>query len=325
VPDRPNLSLPRAALDALIVTLEVQVPRLVECNVSPGWRLSFPAARLPAIHYTLEGMGRMIIGGGPSIALEPHTLVIAPSNEPFRIEVTAGDVIQAPLTEKQVSWDPAGDPDIIERFDAGETEPQVMLICGYFRAFYGTSIDLFAMLPTAIVEKFDQSDELEDKLRAAIAELRTQQIGAGAMATALLKQVFVALLRRSLRSPETWNERFAMLSEPRVGRAFADMVAQPGAPHSVQSLAKTAGLSRSAFMDHFTAAFGSSPIAVLRQIRMRRAAMMLTSGNLSLEQIAHAVGYGSRSSFSRAFRDVYGQEPQHYRVSLLYNADHRKG
>lgn len=115
------------------------------------------------------------------------------------------------------------------------------------------------MLPTAIVEKFDQWDELEDKLRAAIAELRTQQIGAGAMATALLKQVFVALLRRSLRSPETWNERFAMLSEPRVGRAFAEMVVQPGAPHSVEALAKTAGLSRSAFMEHFTAAFGSSP------------------------------------------------------------------
>ena len=58
---------------------------------------------------------------------------------------------------------------------------------------------------------------------------------------------------------------------------------------------------------------------------MRRAAMMLTSGNFSLEQIARAIGYGSRSSFSRAFREVYGREPQHYRVSLLDNADHRKG
>jgi AraC family transcriptional activator of mtrCDE len=77
-------------------------------------------------------------------------------------------------------------------------------------------------------------------------------------------------------------------------------------------------------MDNFTAAFGSSPIAILRQIRMRRAAMMLTSGNLSLEQIAHAIGYGSRSSFLRAFREVYGQEPQHYRASLLDNSDRRK-
>jgi AraC family transcriptional activator of mtrCDE len=35
-----------------MTTLEVDVVRLTECLVSPGWRLSFPASDLPAIHYT---------------------------------------------------------------------------------------------------------------------------------------------------------------------------------------------------------------------------------------------------------------------------------
>jgi hypothetical protein len=57
-----------------------------------------------------------------------------------------------------------------------------------------------------------------------------------AMTAAVLKQVFVTLLRRSLISAETWTERFALLSDPQIARAFADMVEMPGAPHSVQSL-----------------------------------------------------------------------------------------
>jgi len=36
----------------------------------------------------------------------------------------------------------------------------VMLICGYFRATYGSSIDLFAGLRTPIVERFEPADEL---------------------------------------------------------------------------------------------------------------------------------------------------------------------
>jgi transcriptional regulator GlxA family with amidase domain len=136
-----------------------------------------------------------------------------------------------------------------------------------------------------------------------------------AMTTALLKQVLIAILRRSLSSAGSWLERFPMLSAPRIARAFAEMLARPGAPHSVQSLAQTAGLSRSAFMARFAEALGSSPMAVLRQLRMRQAAARLAANVLSIDQIAHAVGYESRSSFFRAFRQAYGQDPSAYRAA----------
>jgi AraC family transcriptional activator of mtrCDE len=75
------------------------------------------------------------------------------------------------------------------------------------------------------------------------------------------------------------------------------------------TLAQTAGLSRSAFMARFVSAVGHSPIAALRQLRMKQAAHMLAVGTRSVEQIADAVGYSSRSSFIRAFRHVYGYIP----------------
>ena len=75
-----------ADLDRLMTGLEVEFVRLVECLVSPGWRLAIPADAAPALHYTLSGMGRMIVPGIPPIALMPHTLVITPPRTSFKLE-----------------------------------------------------------------------------------------------------------------------------------------------------------------------------------------------------------------------------------------------
>jgi AraC family transcriptional activator of mtrCDE len=55
-------------------------------------------------------------------------------------------------------------------------------------------------------------------------------------------------------------------------------------------------------------------MATLRQLRMRHAASMLAANVLSIEQIAHAVGYNNRSNFLRTFRQIYGHDPSDCRV-----------
>src|SRR5947208_14382362 len=85
--DRPNLALPRSVLDVLMATLNVDVIGLIECLVSPGWRLSCGSADAPAIHSNLSGTGRMVVGGFSAFPLAPHTLVITPAQKPFRIHV----------------------------------------------------------------------------------------------------------------------------------------------------------------------------------------------------------------------------------------------
>jgi AraC family transcriptional activator of mtrCDE len=91
------------------------------------------------------------------------------------------------------------------------------------------------------------------------------------------------------------------------------MVARPGAAHSVQSLAHSAGLSRSAFMARFSDIFGQSPMVILRDLRMRQAAIDLKTTTMSIDVVALNAGYESRSSFVRAFRKAYNQDPSDYR------------
>ena len=142
-----------------------------------------------------------------------------------------------------------------------------------------------------------------------MGELVAQEVGTGAMTAALMKQVLVTLLRRSLTTKNLWVERFSMLGDQRIARAFAEMVAHPELPHSVESLAQTACLSRSVFMARFTRLFGKPPKATLRDLRMRQAAVLLKNSGLSVDQIVHKVGYTSRSSFSRTFRKIHGCDP----------------
>jgi len=188
-----------------------------------------------------------------------------------------------------------------------------MLICGYFHASYGQTAELFGTLPSPIAEQFDASHQLDAKLKAAMAELVAQEVGSRAMSSALLKQIIVALLRRSLTSLDHWAERFAMLSDPQIARAFAEMAANPGAPQTVKSLAARACLSRSAFMGRFVALVGSTPMAVLRELRLQQAARQLRLNESTVEQVGRAAGYRSRIAFSRAFRRAFGCDPSDYR------------
>lgn len=301
-------------LDGLLSTVSVEFVRLTECLVSPGWRLNLGGTSVPGIHYNLSGRGRMVMEGHPIIELSPHTLVITPPNQYFHIEVPPEDSEVKVSNELEGRWK-SFPPGAIRRFVAGEDRPQLMLICGYFQASYGTSVNLFSTLNAPIVEQFDSTQHIDRTLRLALQELIDQEVGTGAMTTTLLKLVLVALLRRSLTSSNLWVEQFSLLGDVYIARAFSHMAAHPAAPHSVSSLAHTACLSRSSFMARFTKVLGMPPMTVLRGLRMRQAASMLST-ELSVDQIARSVGYSSRSSFLRAFYNAYGNHPSDYRAQL---------
>lgn len=309
----PIARISRSDLDLLMRTLEVSFVRLSECVVSSGFGLSLGGVDATGIHYNLRGRGVAYIGDGPAIELEPHTMIVVPPHSPLRIDVPGERSSPAVrLVDGKTNYTIN---DGVCRYVAGDGTPDVIMFCGFFHAVYASSISLFGTFSAPIVERFEARDMLDQKLNAALAELVSQEVGAHAMTSALLKQVVVTLLRRALSSPSSWVEQLSLLRDPQIARAFAVMVDNPGAPHTVQSLARSASLSRSAFMARFHDVVGRSPMLVLRDLRMRQAARQLTSGTYSVEQIAANAGYESRSSFVRAFRKTFGLDPTDFRAS----------
>jgi AraC family transcriptional activator of mtrCDE len=54
-------------------------------------------------------------------------------------------------------------------------------------------------------------------------------------------------------------------------------------------------------------------MAILRDLRMRQAALDLTTTSAPVDVVAYNAGYESRSSFVRAFRRAYNVDPSQYR------------
>ncbi|MGY3610739.1 helix-turn-helix domain-containing protein [Bradyrhizobium sp. Lot11] len=79
-------------------------------------------------------------------------------------------------------------------------------------------------------------------------------------------------------------------------------------------MSHAAGLSCSAFMVRFSAAFGGPPMSLLRRVRMRHAADLLAANAPSIDQVTLNAGYESRSSFARTFGRQYGSDRSEYRA-----------
>lgn len=292
--------MPRTAFEVLIASLDVSVVDLGRKSARIGEPISTAPAELASIHYCLSGRGLLDAGRSSSVALYPGRLIVVPSQRSVCIRAVASEQpgVEAFMREE----------DDRPREVSSSGCQAVKLISGAVRALYGGSLDLFANLSCPIAEQFDDGDAVGRRLELAMLEAEVQDVGSEAMTRTLLKQVLVMLFRRGGRSGSGWIRCLTPLSDPQIARAFAEMVANPGAPHTVQSLSHLAALSRSQFMARFHSVLGCSPMIVLRQLRMRQAEDMLGSNLYSIDQIAYQVGYANRSSFARAYRQASSQQ-----------------
>ena len=103
------------------------------------------------------------------------------------------------------------------------------------------------------------------------------------------------------------------LTDEKLWKSLQQMLDDPGDPHTVESLAETAGMSRSSFAARFASAYGHGPMELLRELRMQQAAALLAQTDIPVKRIAHLAGFKSRSAFSRTFTKMIGVSPRSYR------------
>ena len=79
---------------------------------------------------------------------------------------------------------------------------------------------------------------------------------------------------------------------------------------SVQEIADFVGLSRSQLFRVFAAECGMSPKAVLQEMRLSQARVLLQGTDLSVEQVALSVGLSSATHLAQLYRARYGTSPR---------------
>jgi AraC family transcriptional activator of mtrCDE len=185
-------------LNRMVSTMDVQVIALSECVVGPGFALDLNECDAPSFHYIREGHGRLYTPDDSPAEVGPQTLIIVPPKCTFRFEPTSPH--RSEIASVQESQGP------------GRTGTTTFMLCGIFRSLYGSSTDLFDTLDVPIVEQFSKDDALEPRLQLALTELIARNVCSDVLVSTAVKQVIVALIRRSFRTMNSWTQRFAVLS-----------------------------------------------------------------------------------------------------------------
>ena len=291
-------------LDKLLANLAVDVEPFALCLVSAGWRLTLPKAADVMIHFVLQGSGVVRGQHGEAHAVVPFWLVVVPPATRHVLE-SCDD----PQRERRIESTPEGQqtgPIVAGSSDA----PALTVACGIVRVRYGSSLGLFDHLRDVLAVDLSVFPEARLAFEGILAEHSQARPGGGAMAAALMTQCLVYLFRRLCGGPQCPLPWLSALEDPRLARAIDRILQDPGADHSVESLADAASMSRSAFADRFALAFGRSPMRLVHHARMQRAyQLLMQNGSLSIEEVGSRVGYSSRSHFSRAFRKHHGVSP----------------
>ncbi len=86
-----------------------------------------------------------------------------------------------------------------------------------------------------------------------------------------------------------------------------------GEPHTVASVARQAQLSPRTLLRRFHDEVGATPIAWLTGRRVAMAQELLEQSTLTIEDVAHRVGFGSATLLRHHFQAHVGLPPTQYR------------
>ena len=305
-----------AVIDRLLCLLDVRMHALALCEVSRGTRLKLPAMDSVLVHYVLEGEGVVIGEDGVSLRFGPDTLIFLPAGCGHEV-AERGDESEL-VTWKEIA-SPLGDGMML--FADGAPDAPIVSACGTISAEC-EGIDLFRQLREPVVESLRGDHSVRSALKSMLRELREPRFATRPLTEALMKQCLILAVRNQADRGEITLLPLVGGRDPRLVRALSELMEDPAREHTVEDLARASGMSRSLFAERFTEAFERPPMDLLKQIRLHRAANLLRSTSLPIKMVAFAVGYSSRSYFSRAFKEAYAADPRAFRNQARNEQSH---
>lgn len=150
-------------------------------------------------------------------------------------------------------------------------------------------------------------EELSEKL---VREFSMQRPLYGDWCAAYLYELLNIIARKYALRQGSVNPR----SESRINAACKRLYENIQSPPSVEALASECCLSVSRFIHLFREVTGKSVTDFTTNLRIERAKELLTGTNLSVREIAEAVGYEDQNYFSRCFRKSEGCSPRAFRL-----------
>jgi AraC family transcriptional activator of mtrCDE len=298
------------ALSRLLTLYPLRTALEVRCHFAAPWIIGHGVAEagVAPYHMLVSGQAWLDAGPGEPIALQAGDVVVFPRGSAHRLRTEHA--------EQATPESRSGEGKALPLLTNGGSGPASEVLCGRFELEAVSGPVLLNALPALInVRTADRPDFAG--LSSLIAMLRNEsealRPGASAVLAQLSSALFALVIRAWLEQAEGTPGLFALLAERRLQAVLQAMLAAPGEDWPLERMAALCHMSRATFARLFTRIAGTTPAAVLLQIRMAQAAVMLNEDKRSTGDIAAAVGYQSEAAFNRVFKRHFDQAPGSYR------------
>lgn len=256
-------------------------------------------------------------GAGPPLALGTGDCFLLTRARPFVLrsapEDASGDAPAA--APEPVAAGPvfAAAPDGVARVGDGD---DVLLIGGRFSFGDRARALLLDALPPVI--HVPAGTRHAETVGWALAEIGRELQHRPAASTLVAEHLAVVMLVHVLRLHLADGTNGAAgwlvgLADPVAAPALAALHGRPAHPWTVAELAAVSGVSRSTLAARFRRTVGQAPLDCLTRWRIELASRRLRQGSDTVAAVARAVGYGSESALSTAFKRVTGNSPRAHR------------
>jgi AraC-like DNA-binding protein len=295
--------------DPLAAFVGLLRPRAAGAKLITGagaWGVCYGAVNSAGFGLILKGACQLALAGNAAVDLAEGDFVLMPPNPGFAI-FSDPDAPRALLAAESSAG--------LAALHHGEPgEPSFKLLGGYFQCDPANADLLAGLLPSLL--HIRRSAAAAKRLSAIIdliaEEAAHDRPGRDLVIERLVETLLVEALR--VRSTKALPRPGVLeaLADPSLARALRALHADIARRWTVAELAREAGLSRSAFSERFAAKVGAPPMDYLIRWRFAVAKDLLRRNAPPLEQVAAAIGYGSASAFSTAFRKATGAPPGRY-------------
>lgn len=302
----------RPALEPLAAFITLLRPRAVFSKIVSGagdWGVRY--ARVEQVGYglVLAGQCRLAMDGAAPLRLEAGDFVLMPPSRGFTMS-SGPDVAPRRIA--------SGEADRTIDIHHGDPsrEPTFRLLGGYF-SFEAANRTLLSSLMPALLH-VPRANATAKRLIGTVELLTDEALEARPGRDLIVERLVEILLVEALRHRAGEVDAIAPpgllggLADGQLTKALRAVHADVARPWTVATLAREAGLSRSAFSERFAHKVGMPPMEYLVQWRMALAKDILQRGRVPLEKVAATIGYRSASAFSTAFRRCVGTAPREF-------------
>ena len=157
------------------------------------------------------------------------------------------------------------------------------------------------------------SPQLAGLVPLILSESGSPGAGSAIVLARLADLLFVHALRFWSSTVDASVCGLGAVADPAIGAALRLIHARPAEPWTVERLATSVAMSRSAFAARFTELVGEPPLQYLAHWRMTIAAQRLREDDAVIADVAQAVGYANPVAFSKAFARMQGVGPGTFR------------